>query len=122
MSIKMVKSCMAGESIFKVGDKVSIAQGLSRYTNKISLNDILNLKLVQIYCDDNNNKSLPSFKGIVETLTGSTVEIDILDLCDSRERSESYNELSNVGYNFKDGSIYSKGYETFDGNWLFYTA
>lgn len=122
MSMNKVKSCMVGECVFKVGDRVSIAQGISKYTGKLSIYDMLNLKLVDIYCEDNNNKSLPYFKGIVETFTGKQIEIGILDLVSYRDTMASNIELIKAGYNFNDGRIYSNGYETFDGDWLFYNV
>lgn len=115
-----VTACMVGESIFRIGDRTSLAYGWGRYKNIVSVTDIINLKIVDMYYLFEDNSYLPKFKAIVETLTNKKLEVDIMDLNEVRSAEENRQELDKAGYNFGRSCIYSKGYETGDGKWVFY--
>lgn len=114
-----VKACMIGESIFKVGDYASLAQGWGIYRDVLSLEECVNFKIIDLFCLNNDEVTLPKFIALVETNKGNKVEINVEDLNDVRNNRENREELNKVGYDFEEGAIYSKGYENEEGSWKF---
>ncbi|PRR78302.1 hypothetical protein CLLI_17290 [Clostridium liquoris] len=114
-----IKSCMIGESVFKVGDYASLAQGWSIYRNVLSLEECINFKIIDLFCINDEESTLPKFIALVKTNKGNKVEINVEDLNDVRNNKENRQELNKVGYSFEDGAIYSKGYENISGIWKF---
>lgn len=114
-----VKACMIGESVFKIGDYASLAQGWGTYGEMISLEECVNLKIIDLFCVDNEKSIFPKFIALVETNQGNKVEINVEDLSDVRSNRENREELNKVGYDFEEGAIYSKGYENKNGKWEF---
>lgn len=122
MSKENIKACMVGESIFKVGDVASLGRGWGRYEDKLSLLECMGLRILELYYVYENDSYLPKFIALVETLTGNTFELDVLDLNDVRNFKENREELNKLGYNFYKGCIYGKGYERLDGSWKFFNV
>ncbi|MEL5864480.1 hypothetical protein [Clostridium cochlearium] len=120
MKKNRIKSCMIGESIFKIGDYTSIAQGWGIYRGKISLEECVNLKIKDMYFKETEDGQLPKFIAIVETNKNRTLEVNIEDLNDTRCSFENRKELEKIGYDFEKGAIYCKGYEDIDGYWKFF--
>lgn len=120
MKKNRIKSCMIGESIFKIGDYTSIAQGWGIYKEKISLEECVNLKIKDMYFKGTEDGQLPKFIAIVETNKNRTLEVNIEDLNDTRCSLENRKELEKIGYDFEKGAIYCKGYEDIDGYWKFF--
>lgn len=119
MIIDKVKSCMIGESIFKVGDHTALAQGWGSYKDKLTIEEGMNLKIVDIYSIKEEG-ALPQFEALVKTNKGNILKIKVEDLHDVRNTRENHEELNKVGYDFQEGCIYCKGYEEEDGNWRFF--
>lgn len=119
MIIDKVKSCMIGESIFKVGDHTALAQGWGNYKDKLTIEEGMNLKIVDIYSIKEEG-TLPQFEALVKTNKGNMLKIKVEDLHDVRNTRENHEELNKVGYDFREGCIYCKGYEEEDGNWRFF--
>ncbi|MBM7871082.1 hypothetical protein JOC70_002580 [Clostridium pascui] len=119
MIIDKVKSCMIGESIFKIGDYTTLAEGWGRYKDKLTIEEGINLKIVDIYSIKEEG-TLPQFEALVKTNKGNMLKIKVEDLNDVRSTRENHEELNKVGYDFKEGCIYCKGYEEEDGNWRFF--
>ncbi|WP_027624267.1 hypothetical protein [Clostridium lundense] len=117
-----VKACMIGESVFKVGDYASLAQGWGIYGDRLSLEECVNFKIVDLFCVNNKESVFPKFIALVETKEGNRVEINVEDLNDVRSNKENREELNKVGYDFQEGAIYSKGYENKNGKWKFINA
>lgn len=115
-----ITACMLGESVFKVGDKTSLVYGWNKYKNMVSITDIINLRIIDMYCIFEENSCFPKFKVTVKTLTDKNLEVDVMDLKDVRSIEENHVELKKLGYDFSKGCLYSKGYETCDGKWKFY--
>lgn len=119
MIMDKVKSCMIGESIFKIGDYAALAQGWGTYKDKLTMEETMNLRIVDIYSIKEEGL-LPQFEALVKTNKGNMLKIKVEDLDDVRNTRENHEELSKVGYNFEEGSIYCKGYEEENGNWRFF--
>lgn len=119
MIMDKVKSCMIGESIFKIGDYTALAQGWGIYKDKLTIEEGMNLKIVDIYYIKEDG-GLPQFQALVKTNKGNTLKIKVADLEDVRNTRENHEELNKIGYNFEEGSIYCKGYEEENGNWKFF--
>lgn len=115
-----VKSCMIGESVFKVGDYTSLTQGWNTYKDQLSLEECTVLKIKDIYYIKEENSSLPKFRALVETNKGRIVDIAVSDMSDVRNSRENREELNKVGYDFAKGCIYSKGFENSQGTWEFF--
>lgn len=120
MKENRIKACMIGESIFRVGDYTSLAQGWGIYKCELSLEECVNLKIKDMYFENLENGQLPTFIAVVETNKNKTINVNIADLNDIRCNFENRKELEKIGYNFKKGSIYCKGYEDLKGQWKFF--
>ncbi|WP_097027325.1 hypothetical protein [Clostridium peptidivorans] len=119
MVVDKVKSCMIGESIFKIGDHTTLAQGWGRYKEELTIEESMNLKIVDIYSITEEGR-LPQFEALVKTNKGNMLKIKVEDLHDVRNTRENHEELNRIGYDFNEGCIYCKGYEEEDGNWRFF--
>lgn len=119
MVVDKVKSCMIGESIFKIGDYTTLAQGWGRYKEELTIEESMNLKIVDIYSITEEGR-LPRFEALVKTNKGNMLKIKVEDLHDVRSTRENHEELNRIGYDFNEGCIYCKGYEEEDGNWRFF--
>ncbi|WP_125153823.1 hypothetical protein [Clostridium rectalis] len=115
-----VRSCMIGDSIFKIGDYTSLAQGWSLYRDRLSLEECLSLKIIDLIYIMNEDLALPKFVAKVETNKGNILDINVEDLNDVRNIKENREELNKVGYDFETGCIYCKGYEKLNGKWEFF--
>lgn len=120
MKKNRIKACMIGESIFRVGDYTSLAQGWGIYKCKISLEECVNLRIKDMYFEEPKDEHLPQFIAVVQTNKNETVNINIDDLNDVRYNIENRKELEKIGYNFEKGAIYCKGYEDLNGHWKFF--
>ncbi|KAJ49708.1 hypothetical protein BD780_002119 [Clostridium tetanomorphum] len=114
-----IKSCMIGESIFKIGDYTSLAQGWNLYKHKLSLEECTVLKIIDLYYVKDENY-LPKFRAILETNKGNVIDVQVSDLNDVRNSKENREELNKIGYDFEKGCIYCKGYEELSGKWKFF--
>ncbi|WP_027623252.1 hypothetical protein [Clostridium lundense] len=114
-----VKACMIGESVFKVGDYTSLAQGWNLYKDKLSLEECTVLKIVDLYYIKEET-NFPKFRALIQTNKGNIIDVSLSDLEDVRNSKENHEELNKIGYDFKKGSIYCKAYEDLNGNWTFY--
>jgi len=112
---------MIGESVFKIGDCTALAQGWAIYKDKLTIEEIMNLRIVEIYLIKEED-SLPQFEAVVKTNKGNMLKIKVDDLDDVRNTRENHEELKKVGYDFQEGCIYCKGYEQEDGNWRFFNV
>ena len=120
MNNNKIKACMMGESVFKVGDRTSLAQRWNLYNSEISVEECMNMEIIEIYHIENDKSCLPSFKAKVRTNKNRVIEVAVEDLDDVRNYEENCEELNKVGYNFNAGSIYCKGYECENGHWKFF--
>ncbi|CDI49073.1 hypothetical protein [Clostridium tetani] len=120
MKENRIKACMIGESIFRVGDYTSLAQGWGIYKGVISLEECVNFKIKDMYFEEFEDGQLPRFIAVVETNKNKTVNVNIEDLKDIRCNVENRKELEKIGYDFQKGAIYCKGYEDLDGQWKFF--
>lgn len=114
-----VKACMIGESVFKIGDYTSLAEGWNLYKDKLSLEECTVLKIVDLYYIKEEG-SLPKFRALVQTNKGNIIDVCLADLDDVRTSKENHDELKKIEYDFKKGSIYCKAYEDLNGQWRFY--
>lgn len=117
MSKEKIMACVLGDSLFKVGDVTSLAHGWSSFRKIVSLSDIVNFKIIDMYYSYDNNSILPKFEAVVETRTGKVLNVDISDLVDVRNKEENRQELNKLGYDYGETGIYSKGYMLCSGNW-----
>lgn len=115
-----IKACMIGESVFKIGDYSSLAQGWNLYKSKISLEECTVLKIVDLYYVQEEENNLPKFRALVETNKGNVIDVAVVDLDDVRNSKENHEELIKIGYDFQEGCIYCKAYEQLNGEWKFY--
>lgn len=120
MKKNRIRACMIGESIFRIGDYTSLAQGWGIYKCKMSLEECVNLRIKDMYFEESEDEHLPRFIAVVQTNKNETVNINIEDLNDIKCNVENRKELEKIGYNFEKGSIYCKGYEDLNGHWKFF--
>lgn len=115
-----ILACIIGDSLFEVGDHTSIAQAWGRYQDKVRINESMNLKIEKLYCEMDEQSTMPKFRAMVSTTYGKLLEVDVDDLGDVREQRDNVFEIRRRGIPLNDKCLYCKAFKETTGKWKFY--